>query len=366
MEFRFGKNWADYIKKTFSEERVSISQGHLLSFLKVSDLKDKTFLDIGCGSGLHSVAAWRAKADQVISFDVDEDSVSTTKKLRELVGNPKNWKIFHNSVLNADFIETLPKADIVYSWGVLHHTGSMWEAARNASKALHPDGVLYLALYSKEVYVSPPFTYWVNIKRIYNRANPLIKKIMEWQYAWDNCIADCLKRRKNPFAFMKEYKRSRGMSYWHDVIDWLGGYPIEFVGNKEMETFAHEKLGLCLVHQKAGEGNTEFLFRRSGASNYWDEVVKQNAIQKIRPPFSHMGGFAWRGVLQSSELGRPEKFMMYEDKSPVGWPNAPLSSIQTYGNGRYRVENGELFFSATDNSNPETNEKEYSFRKDFV
>src|SRR5262245_28023542 len=88
VRFGFGKNWEDYIEKHFSDERVEISRKHMLSFLGLDDLKGMYFLDIGCGSGLHSLAAFRSGAQRILSFDFDPDSVLTTKKLRDIAGNP--------------------------------------------------------------------------------------------------------------------------------------------------------------------------------------------------------------------------------------------------------------------------------------
>ena len=78
----------------------------------------------------------------------------------------------------------LDLADIVYSWGVLHHTGEMWRAIENAALPIAPNGVFYIALYSSDGYLDPPPAYWLDVKKRYNRANPLIKRWMEWQYAW--------------------------------------------------------------------------------------------------------------------------------------------------------------------------------------
>ena len=91
-----------------------------------------TFLDVGCGSGLHSPAALTAGAKRIVSFDLDSDSVETSRRLWELVGKPKNWVICQGSILDHEFVTTLEPADIVYSWGVLHHTGDMWTALRYA------------------------------------------------------------------------------------------------------------------------------------------------------------------------------------------------------------------------------------------
>lgn len=116
--------------------------------LRVENLKGKTFLDIGCGSGIHSLAALRLGASQVFAFDYDVDSVATSRRVREWAGNPENWQIKRNSVLDADFMASLPKFDIVYSWGVLHHTGDLWGAVRNAAIPLRKGRrVLYRALF---------------------------------------------------------------------------------------------------------------------------------------------------------------------------------------------------------------------------
>lgn len=368
LQFGFGENWADYIKKNFSDERVQISLHHLLNFLKLENLNGKTFLDIGCGSGLHSLAAWKAGAERVISFDLDQNSVATAKKLHAFSGSPENWQIFQGSVLDDKFLETLPKADIVYSWGVLHHTGSMWQAVENAARLLHDQSVFYIALYSKDVYVDPPAEYWLDVKRRYNRANPLMKKWMVWDYAWKHTIKKALQKRRHPWKFILEYKKSRGMSYWHDVKDWLGGYPMDFAGNAETVQFAQHRLNLELINIKAGEGNTEYLFRKTGTHNYWESVLAQYPLTAIDKPFEPAGGFAWYADL-SNLAGKPIdplRFMLYENNQPVGWPNAPHSSIKHWGSGRYRIDDNRLMFTATDNSDPNDPGKTYSFRQDFI
>lgn len=367
MRFGFGANWADYIERNYSEERVEISRQHLLGFMKLGSLEGKSFLDIGCGSGLHSLAAWRSGAARIFSFDYDADSVATTKKLHQMSGSPSNWIVVQGSVLDDEFMRNIPKADVVYSWGVLHHTGAMWKAIENAGRCVAANGMFYIALYAKDVYVSPPAEYWLKVKRQYNLANPLQKRWMEWRYAWRDSIRGHLIRGKSPLKFWREYKQSRGMSYWHDVKDWLGGWPMEFAGNKETELFAREKLGLDLVHIRAGEGNTEFLFRPLGARNYWDSIAAATPLHPIYGPFSRGPGKAWIVDLSvtSTGLGDPKRFMLYEDGSPLGWPNVPASSIEAYGGGRYRLDGATLIFSTSDNTDPGNSGRRYEFRANF-
>src|SRR6266542_2062950 len=124
--FSFGENWQSYVENDYNEQSLASAQKHLLEFLGVSDLKSKSFLDIGSGSGIHSAAAFRAGAERVVSFDVDPASVAATRSLWRAQGCASNWHIQQGSILDPAFLATLEPADIVYSWGVLHHTGRMW------------------------------------------------------------------------------------------------------------------------------------------------------------------------------------------------------------------------------------------------
>ena len=123
QRFEFGKNWLNYIHRNFSEEKAGISRKHMLGVLDRGDLKGITFLDIGCGSGLHSCAALQAGVKTLHSFDYDTNSVAATRYVREKAGNPAHWTVEQGSVLDQDYMNRLPLFDLVYSWGVLHHTG---------------------------------------------------------------------------------------------------------------------------------------------------------------------------------------------------------------------------------------------------
>lgn len=367
LRFGFGANWAAYVEQHFSDERVDIARRHLLAVLKLDDLKGRTFLDIGCGSGLHSLAALRAGAELIVSFDYDRNSVATTMKLRQMSGAPERWSAMQGSVLDRAFVDQLPKSDIVYSWGVLHHTGSMWNAIENASRCLHDTSVFYIALYSTDVYTNPPASYWLDVKREYNRANILKQRWMDWKYAWNNSIRNDLRNRKNPLVTIREYKKSRGMSYWHDVRDWLGGYPMEFAGHEETLRFCRDRLGLEPLHVRAGEANTEYVFRRTGASNYWDEVLGSSPLVDLPGPFEHVQGFSWRAKLPPtlSDESDPARLMLYENGVPVGWPRQPYDHIAVWGRGRYFADRESIVFSATDNGDPNRADQRYQFRINF-
>lgn len=366
MRFGFGANWTDYIKKHFSEERLAIAQAHLLRFMKMPSLTGKSFLDIGCGSGLHSLSAWRAGARPVFSFDYDPQSVAATTMLRKLAGDPPEWTVVRGSVLDKAFIDGIPRADVVYSWGVLHHTGAMWSAVANAASRLHDDSLFYIALYATEAFLDPTPAQWLEVKRAYNRASLITKRWMDWKYAWNHAIRDHLRAGKNPLTFIRAHKKARGMSYWHDVRDWLGGYPMEFAGNRETEQFCRERLGLSLINIRAGQANTEFLFCRQGKEQAWAGHAGAAPLVDVPAPYAPLGRFAWKSGSLSAPLGDPKRLMLYEDGAPIGWPDQGLNFISAWGHGRYRVEGDAIVFSSTDNRDPNQAGRPYQFRRDFV
>jgi SAM-dependent methyltransferase len=257
--FSFGRNWERFVRENFSEERVEISRQHLLGFLSVPDLSGKTFLDIGCGSGIHSLAAYRSGASSVVSLDVDPFSVQATKRIREKSGSPLTWEALEGSILDPDFVSRLAPADIVYSWGVLHHTGNLWEAVRNAASKVLPGGFFYVALYEK----TDRSAYWTDVKRRYNQASATRRRLMEWEY-----VCRTFLRTKSPSRLLSNlryifgYRGSRGMAFWTDIRDWLGGWPYEPATPAEVIGFCEETLGLKTVKVKTGEANVEYLFAR--------------------------------------------------------------------------------------------------------
>ncbi|MBI5645186.1 class I SAM-dependent methyltransferase, partial [Candidatus Kaiserbacteria bacterium] len=218
--FAFGKNWQKFLVQ-ISDERIEKAKKSLLGFLELPDLRGKSMIDIGCGSGLFSYAAHGLGASKLLSFDYDPNSVAATEAMWEKAGKPANWKVERGSVLDTTYLDTMQQFDIVYSWGVLHHTGHMWEAIRNAARLVAPRGFFYIALYNK---VEGRFgsRMWWRIKKTYNRSPRWAQVIMEWIYVFIFYILANLLRGKNPLRAMHSYGAARGMRWKEDVADWLG------------------------------------------------------------------------------------------------------------------------------------------------
>ena len=262
--YEFGKNWTRFVEKSATDERVDIAKRHILAFVGRDSLDGLDFLDIGCGSGIHSLAAHQAGAGKIHGFDYDENSVNATNIMRGRAGEPQNWTVERGDVLNDEYVASLGKWNLVYSWGVLHHTGDVWRAIENASKTVAKDGLFYIALYSEDVQTDPQF--WLDVKQKYNEASPVRRWLMEWWYVWNFVMGRNPLKAGQVFARILRHRFTRGMSFFADIRDWLGGWPMEFTRDADVINYLAAR-GLENVNIKTGEACTEFLFRCKASSS---------------------------------------------------------------------------------------------------
>lgn len=256
--FEFGENWARFLVH-LTTQRIDEAQASLRRLLGTRPLEGLRFLDAGSGSGLFSLAANQMGAT-VVSFDYDPRSVACTNELKLRHGTGKEaWRVEEGSVLDAAYLATLGKFDVVYSWGVLHHTGNMALALRNVAACVAPTGRLVIAIYNDQGWVSK---YWHFIKRRYNSSSWLRPVVIALHAPYLVGVRFVVRALTGRLAL------ERGMSLWHDCIDWLGGYPFEVAKPEEMVTLFRD-LGFVLENMSTCGGRhgcNEFVFRKTTAA----------------------------------------------------------------------------------------------------
>jgi hypothetical protein len=283
----------------------------------------------------------------------------------------------------------------------------MWGAIRNASIPLKRGGVFFIALYSYTTYMNghlqgqPSPEQWLDIKQRYNKAGAAGKRRMEIQHMLRDTYAPVRgdlarekrdRKKKKPsmrrsfgiatgamksvlqvtfqkIGTIRQYERSRGMSFLTDARDWLGGWPMEFVKEDELILFCRHQLGLETLIVVTGEGNSEFVLRHEGVSNYWDEIISRRILKELKPPFGKGEGHVWFAPLpdlvdraDAIETPLRSDVQLLEDGVLLPCGHTPHGCIEHFGNGRYSHWKSQLYFSTSDNSDPNINGRTYSIR----
>jgi 2-polyprenyl-6-hydroxyphenyl methylase/3-demethylubiquinone-9 3-methyltransferase len=227
--FAFGHNWADYANE-IRDEQIKEAMNALQRLLGNETLAGKRFLDIGCGSGLHSLAALQLGAAEVVATDLDPESVATTERVLGRFAPPHaSYRVIQRSVFDLN-VADLGSFDVTYSWGVLHHTGNLHEALARAAAMTALSGLFVFALYRKTWLCR----FWTIEKKWYSAASA-----KRQEYARRNYIRlfkiGLLVTGRTFAAYNENYRSNRGMDFYHDVHDWMGGYPYESISNREVD-----------------------------------------------------------------------------------------------------------------------------------
>lgn len=265
QRFEFGNNWARFLT-VLDEERIRQAEDSLRTMLSRTDLRGLRFLDVGSGSGLFSLAARRLGA-RVRSFDYDPQSVACTSELRRrYFPDDPDWTVGQGSILDAEFVRSLGMFDVVYSWGVLHHTGRMWDALELAGRAVAPGGLLFIAIYND---MGSQTTRWRALKKTYVRLprslRPAFAAFVSLPQEVKSAGRALLGGR--PSEYIRSwtgYRANRGMSKWRDIVDWVGGYPYEAAKPDAIfQFFKARSFSLEAMRCLGGLGCNEFVFKRA-------------------------------------------------------------------------------------------------------
>jgi 2-polyprenyl-6-hydroxyphenyl methylase/3-demethylubiquinone-9 3-methyltransferase len=250
--FDFGSNWEAFSEQRIDDRRLDSAVRSLSTLLERDNLKGLSFLDVGCGSGLFSIAAYKLNAARIVGIDINPHCIAVSERNRDNLAPGAPITFRSGSALSSETLDGFGQFDLVYAWGSLHHTGAMWDAIRNVTRRVSPGGTLVLAIYNKHI-TSPV---WRMIKWLYNQLPEFAQKLMVVFFAGIIYVAKFLVTRRNPLD------KERGMDFWFDVVDWVGGYPYEYATPEEVKRFVCSK-GFELRRYIAAQvptGCNEFLF----------------------------------------------------------------------------------------------------------
>lgn len=253
--FRFGDNWGRFLDR-LEPPQIDAARGSLVRLLGREDLRGLGFLDVGCGSGLFSLAA-RQLGAEVCSLDADPGSVACAERLRAAhASGEAGWRVKLASALHPETLRALGAFDIVYAWGVLHHTGALWPAMDNVAQSVRPGGCLVVSLYNDQGWISG---YWALVKRAYNHHAVLRGCVIGGHLPY-------LALRWAARAATGRLAHERGMSLWRDYLDWLGGWPFQPARPEAVVRFLSERgfsLRREILVKEGRHGCNEFVFDRA-------------------------------------------------------------------------------------------------------
>jgi 2-polyprenyl-6-hydroxyphenyl methylase/3-demethylubiquinone-9 3-methyltransferase len=199
--------------------------------------------------------AARLGARPVLGIDADSVSVKTSKE------NAQRWlddlgqvSFSEASVLDGQQMASFGTFDVVYSWGVLHHTGNMQNAIEIAARSVKPSGQMMIAIYNQH-WTSP---IWKAIKWLYNYSGTVGQRVLTSLLLPVIFFAKWLVTGKNP------RRMRRGMDFKHNIIDWVGGYPYEYASVGQIKKTL-EGLGFRVIKIKPANvptGCNEFIAQR--------------------------------------------------------------------------------------------------------
>jgi SAM-dependent methyltransferase len=231
--FNFGDNWRRLVK-VISEDKLKYAIQDIQSFMAPESISGKSFLDIGCGSGLHAVAAWRLGAREVTTVDLDPKSLKHVQQLKKVFNIPDSfpWTHYVGNIASLEGLDNVSLSDVVYSWGVLHHTGDMWSSINNASSFVKTNGYFYIMIY-RDAYLAP---FWKYLKKAYTFGPSFLRLILRGFFVSLFFMLLLAKHRSisKVKQRIRDYDRNRGMSWYIDIVDWIGGYPFEWASASQV------------------------------------------------------------------------------------------------------------------------------------
>jgi ubiquinone/menaquinone biosynthesis C-methylase UbiE len=123
-------------------------EGHIFDFADFKKWKGKKILEIGCGLGTETINFARAGA-QVTAVDMSDESLEIAKKRAKVFGLDKRITFYQGNAEKLDEIIPTQKFDMVWSFGVVHHTPNPENVIKCIKEFMSPSTELRMMVYNK-------------------------------------------------------------------------------------------------------------------------------------------------------------------------------------------------------------------------
>lgn len=123
---------------------------HILSFADFRAWENKTVVDLGCGIGTTALAFLDAGAHPVYAVDASKESIAIlTDRMRWHNAQPGALHVWHTACDDARDLYLRHNADLVFCFGVLHHTPRPAALLSRACDMLKDGGEIRLMVYHR-------------------------------------------------------------------------------------------------------------------------------------------------------------------------------------------------------------------------
>ncbi len=259
-QFDFGENWQEFSRNALTAGRVAQARSEFMELMAPLDLNGLSFVDIGFGQGLSLMTA-AALGARSVGCDINPKcQAALAQNLRFFPELSQAPPVVVGSILDPAVVEALRKAipsasyDVVHSWGVLHHTGDLHRAIGNAACLVSPHGHLVVAIYNRH-WTSK---LWLAVKRTYVSCPRWIQRALV------AVLYPVIYGAKWAVTSGDPARQQRGMDFYYNVVDWVGGYPYEYASIQETRK-AVEALGFTMekaIPAEVPTGCNQFVFKR--------------------------------------------------------------------------------------------------------
>jgi ubiquinone biosynthesis O-methyltransferase len=235
--------WTEYIPEYEASEK------HWSLFYNPKEVKGKTVLDAGCGTGVFSIIFARNGAAKVTGIDISPGSLDTARSLKKKFGLA-NAEFRQQDMLRLPFASA--SFDIVWAWGTVHHTTDPLGAIAELIRVLKPGGSLFLAIYKR-----------TNVTWVHEIVRKTMIRTPRW--SWNSLAkAGALALSPIVFLFKKRQKSRKGEKLSELILDWYFVPIRHYYRPEEIRSFLEArkfKIENYLAHSGRFNSSSNFIFK---------------------------------------------------------------------------------------------------------